>query len=249
MPGIDGLVAYFDAGLRFKPQRIFYIAGYVGRASQWRIFNRKWRKLLCENDLLFFRMADFVARVGPYEGWSDPKRLAVMKRIVALGSDGSRLRVAATLLPDDYDRLPDEDRARIPDQYGLCLTACVGRIAAIFRAQGIKEPVDYVFESGDDGQGTVKARLEEIFRSRASRTKYAFGSLNFAGKTDFPALQLADILAYETGRFVPVVLGWDTSPVRQCFQAMLDDGNPYASMLFDLEELSKLARRPETDTP
>ena len=65
----------------------------------------------------------------------------------------------------------------------------------------------------------------------------------------FPALQLADILAYETGRFVPFVLGWDTSPVRKGFQAMLDDGNPYVSMLFNFEELSNIARHPETERP
>jgi len=194
-------------------------------------------------------MADFVARVGPYTDWSEAKRLAVMKRIVTLASDASRLRMAATLLPDDYDRLPIEDKARIPDPYGLCLSACVARTAALFRQHDFKESVDYVFESGDDGQGTVKEKLEEIFRDPVARTKYAFGSLSFAGKTDFPALQLADVLAYETGRFVPHVLGWDTSPVRKCFQAMLDDGNPYASMLFNFEELSNIARHQETENP
>jgi hypothetical protein len=107
--------------------------------------------------------------------------------------------------------------------------------------------VDYVFESGDDGQGTVKEKLEEIFRDPAARTKYALGSLSFAGKTDFPALQLADVLAYETGRYVPHVLGWDTSPVRKVFQAMLDDGNPYASMLFNFEELSNIAHHQQEE--
>ncbi len=245
----DPLVAYFDAGLKPKPRRVFYIAGYVGRSTGWQTFNRKWRGLLRRNDLPYFRMTDFVARIGPYKDWSEPKRLAVMKRIVALASDASRLRVAATLLPDDYDRLPLEDKARIPSPYGLCLSACIARTAALFRGQGIAEPVDYVFESGDEGQGTVKQTLDEIFEKPAARTKYAYGSLRFAGKTDFPALQLADILAYETGRFVPFVLGWDTSPVRKGFQAMLDDGNPYVSMLFNFEELSNIARHPETERP
>ena len=227
------------------PRRAFMVIIIGGLLA----LNRKWRELLRQNDLPYFRMTDFVARTGPYKGWSEPKRLAVMKRIVVLASNAFRLRMAATLLRDDYDRLPVEDKGRIPSPYGLCLSACIARTAALFREHGIAEPVDYVFESGDAGQGTVKKTLEEVFRDPAARVKYAFGSLKFAGKTDFPALQLADVLAYETGRYVPFVLGWDTSPVRKCFQAMLDDGNPYASMLFNFEELSNIARHPETGRP
>lgn len=68
------LRAYFDAGLKFRPRRVFYIAGYVGFRADWTLFNRKWRDLLRRNDLPYFHMTDYVARQGCYKGWSEAQR-------------------------------------------------------------------------------------------------------------------------------------------------------------------------------
>jgi hypothetical protein len=237
------LRAYFDAGMKYKPRRVFYIAGYVGFPGDWTIFDRKWRSFLRENELPHFHMTDYVARVGYYKGWSDKKRLAVMKRIVALASETARLGMAATLLPDDYDRLPEEDRELLPDPYGLCLIACLAKTARTLHRQGITdEDVEYVFESGDEGQGTTQSVLEELFAKPAKRKEFSFHSLRFASKAEFPGLQLADIFAFEAGRYVPFALGWDSSPERKCFQALRERNEHYA-MLMDYEELTKLAAK------
>jgi len=115
--------------------------------------------LLRRNDLPYFHMTDFVARSGFYKGWPEEKRLAVMKRIVTLESNAIRLGVAATLLPDDYERLSERDRKLIPDPYGLCLTACIAETARLLQRQGVTDSVAYVFESGDPGQGATKHQI------------------------------------------------------------------------------------------
>jgi hypothetical protein len=236
------LRAYFDAGLKSKPRRVFYVAGYVGYTDDWVHFNRKWRELLRRNDLPYFHMTDFVARCGFYKGWSEEKRLAVMKRIVTLGSNAVRLGVAATLLPDDYERLSESDRKLIPNPYGLCLTACIAKTARLLQRQGVRDSVAYVFEAGDAGQGTTRLALEELLANPARRRKYAFHSLSYAQKAAAVGLQLADVFAYETGRYVPHALGWESSEVRKSFQA-LQGGNAHYAMLFDYEELSKIAAK------
>ncbi len=194
-------------------------------------------------ELPHFHMTDYVARTGYYKGWSEKRRLAVMKRIVALASETARLGMAATLLPDDYDRLPEKDREVLPDPYGLCLMACLAKTARTLHRQGITgEEVEYVFESGDVGQGTTKSVLEELFAKPAKRKEFSFHSLRFASKAEFPGLQLADIFAFEAGRYVPFALGWDSSPERKCFQA-LRERNEHYGMLMDYEELTKLATK------
>jgi hypothetical protein len=234
------LRAYFDAGTKYKPRRVFYIAGYVGFPADWTVFDRKWRAFLRDNELPHFHMTDYVARTGYYKGWPEKKRLAVMKRIVALASETARLGMAATLLPDDYDRLPEEDRDLLPDPYGLCLIACLAKTARTLHRQGMADDVEYVFESGDEGQGTTKSVLDELFAKPDKRKEFSFHSLRFASKAEFPGLQLADIFAFEAGRYVPFALGWDSSPERKCFQALRERNEHYA-MLMDYEELTKLA--------
>jgi hypothetical protein len=106
------LRAYFDAGLKMKQPRVFYVAGYVGRHDGWTLFNRKWRDLLRRNDLPYFHMTDYVAKQGPYKGWSADKRTAVMKRDARLGDHSNR-----------------DDRDILPDPYALCLTSCIAKTA------------------------------------------------------------------------------------------------------------------------
>src|SRR5689334_12941789 len=90
------------------------------------------------------------------QGRSEAKRLAVMRRIVALASETTRIGMGATLLPDHYERLSQNDRELLPDSYGLCVTACIAKTARTLQRARIAEHVDYVFESGDAGQGTTK---------------------------------------------------------------------------------------------
>ena len=90
-----------------------------------------------------------------YKGWPEPKRLAVMKRIVALASGTARFGMGARFLLDDYERLPDEDFELLPDPYGLCLTACIGKTAQTLHRRGIRDDVEYVFSQATG----VRARL------------------------------------------------------------------------------------------
>lgn len=163
-----------------------------------------------------------------------------MQRIVALATETARLGIGAAFLLDDYERLSEDDRSLLPDPYGLGLTACIAKTARRLHQLGIVGAVDYIFESGDRGQGSTKRALEEVFAISDKKKKFAFNSLSFGSKAEFPGLQLADVLAYETGRFVPLALGWDSSPERKCFQALRERNEHYA-MLFDFDELTKQA--------
>lgn len=236
------LRAYFDAGLQEKT-RVYYVAGYVGFPDDWKVFDRKWRAFLRRNNLPHFHMTDYVARVEHYKGWSDSLRLAIMQRIVALVAGSVRLGVAMALLLDDYDRLSAEDKKLIPDTYGLCLTACVAKTARLLHDSGIRTAeIDYVFESGDAGQGRTRVALEELFANPATRKQYALRSLTFEPKASFPGLQLADVLAWETGRYVPRALGWESSPLRKSFRGLLEN-NQHSGGVIDYAFLSNLVAR------
>jgi hypothetical protein len=243
------LLGFFDAG--FQPQtRVYYIAGYVGTPDHWKVFNRKWRAFLRRNNLPHFHMTDYIAGKNRYyRDWTAAKRSAVMDRILALAVESDRFGsgrfgMAAALRLDDYERLSAEDKDLIPDLYGICLTACLSKTARLLHNYGLTTAeIDYVFEAGDRGQGRVRVALEELFAKPATRKHYSFRSLTFAGKGDFPGLQLADVLAWETGRYVPLALG-EAAPrtLREPFRKLLV-GNRHHGVLFDYASLSDMAER------
>lgn len=238
------LRGYFDAGFR-EQTRVHYVAGYVGFPDHWKEFNRKWRAFLRRNGLPYFHMTDYAAGKNCYyRDWTPAKRSAVMDRIVALAVESARVGMAAALSLDDYDRLTAADRKLIPDPYGICLTTCLAKTARLLHDSDIRTAeIDYVFEAGDRGQGRVRNALEEIFANPVTRRQYAFRSLSFAKKGEFPGLELADVLAWETGRYVPLALGESKSfTLREPFRKLLL-GNRHHGVLFDYASLSDMAAR------
>jgi hypothetical protein len=233
------LQGYFDSGER---KRVYYTAGYIAFPQSWKLFNTKWRRFIGRNHLPYFHMTDYVARKDLYSDWSEEKRMAVMKHIVFIASETPKLGVGSALLLDDYARLSPEDSALIPAPYGLCLSTCLSMTARILAKRRVRHSINYVFEKGDTGQGTTKSILEELFAIPGNRRKFAFHALFFARKAEYPGLQLADVFAWETGRFIPKALGWDTEPERRSFLG-LRKGNEHSAMLWDYEKLVALAQQ------
>ncbi len=73
-------------------------------------------------------------------------------------------------------------------------------------ALGISEAVQYVFEKGDEYSGELVKEINAM-HTRSSRMRELVLSVELADKRVFPGLQAADILAFETSRYVPIDLG------------------------------------------
>src|SRR5438034_9570936 len=77
------LRAYFDRS-ELPKYGIAVVAGYLSHVDLWDRFEPDWRKILRLEGLEFFHMADYVARQGPYKGWSDRRRLKVIKQLIVV---------------------------------------------------------------------------------------------------------------------------------------------------------------------
>ena len=237
------LRAYFDAGETSRGHRNYYMGGYVAPENSWVTFNRTWRRLLRDNDLEFFHMTDYVARQGRYKAWSESQRLGVMKRIVTYIGRTATLGVSAAVSMADYAALTPESKKLIGTPYSICAGACVGRVARRLRDLGINQRVAYVFELGDAGQGAVKNGMANVFSDPRHRERYLVQCYDFKSKrTNALGLQAADVLAFETGRFVPRAIRGDTSQaLRKSFEALLV-GVRHSGVLFAAKELDGLVK-------
>jgi hypothetical protein len=233
------LRAYLDAGYSQKEPRVFYMGGYLARWERWVPFNKKWRAFLRKNNLAFFRMTDYETRQAPYRSWSEERRLAVIKRVTFLIKETADLGVAAAITLPDYEALTPADQRLIGDAYGICASACIAKVARALRNAEVEEPVNYVFELGDKGQGAVSVALNELFADPRRRAKFLVRSISFEGKEDWPGLQIADFMAYETGKHVPRKIGLESRAMRKSLESVLESV-PHYGVLFDANQLSKM---------
>lgn len=162
-----------------------YIGGYLGRVQDWIRFNRNWRSFLRDNNLKFFHMAQYVARKGYYLGWSDDRRLAVIKRAIALIAGTARFGVSTGVLLDEDESFDEADQRLLGSSYSLCVGGCVATTARVLHNAGVKENVAYVFELGDLGQGKVRVAFDELFAQTGFTKKYSILSVNFEDKLRF----------------------------------------------------------------
>lgn len=52
----------------------------VGRLGQWAYFDKKWRKMLRRNGIAYFHSKEWKHKQGPFKGWKDDKRAALIER-------------------------------------------------------------------------------------------------------------------------------------------------------------------------
>jgi hypothetical protein len=236
------LRAYFDGGTRQKAPRVAYIGGYLGRVQDWIRFNTKWRAFLRNNDLEVFHMAQYVARKGPYLGWSDARRLAVIRRALALITGTAKFGVSTAVLLDDYESFGKTAQQLLGSPYSLCVGGCVAKTARVLHDAGVKEDVAYVFELGDLGQGKVRVAFEELFRQPGFMKRYGILSVNFEDKRRLPGLQTADILAWESGRHVMDSLNAEDVPMRKSLEVLVN-AIPHYGRVLRRDDLERMAER------
>src|SRR5437016_13684078 len=104
-------------------------------------------------------MADYVARQGPYKGWSDRRRLKVIKQLISVIDHVSLYHFATGLRTTDLDALiPKEQQHRGLSPYGLCAICAAARIMAWVWHRGSRSPLGCVCECGDQqGAESVEA--------------------------------------------------------------------------------------------
>jgi hypothetical protein len=215
------LRAYFDAGSTRVGLPVFYVGGYISTEAAWGRFYESWRQFLHRYELESFHMTEFVARVGPYKAWSESRRLEAMQSIVDMLKRHVKFGVSAMILEEDFQALTVEEQGKVGLLYGVGITSCIGSTAKTAQTLGLFDPVAYVFDIGDLGQGKVKVALEELFERKPREyelDRLLVHSISFERKTEALPLQIADFLAFETGRYAPIAVGASTAQVRLSLQ-------------------------------
>ncbi len=233
------LYAYFDAGGTHSESPTLSVAGYVWSFENWKRANRRWQRFLSDNGLEFFHMTDFEAYEGPYKRWTPKRHLAVIKRLIKIITETASLGVAVGIASEHHANVlaqapPD---TILSTAYLQASAACMATVARWIRDQRLSESVSYIFESGDEKQSILRRCVMAACESPTYRQNLRVRSLHFEDKRTTPALQAADILAYEYAKEAPRRLGLASRPQRKSLIA-LANALPHRGKFLDWESLS-----------
>lgn len=256
------LVAYFDRSQIWRPTGIVSVSGGIAKTTEWEQFNREWQTVLDEEGIASFHMTDFETRQPPFDDstvWIKSKRRRVLRRFIGVMRKRLLAAVGASLRLDEYDALSKQDRNTLGHPFRFCgMKATVMAIQAFDSiADGVqrsnpslrilREPITFVFESGDEGAADLSSGLQDL------RAEGGIGSMvqswSFANKSEALGFQAADFIAYECSKHVSRAMGDESRPVRKSMIRFMRRV-PLSGQYFDRGRLAEAAaelRRMESD--
>jgi|SRR5208282_5813155 len=203
----DPPTLYCDAS-RTLGQQFTVVAGAVASVQDWKEFDGEWRQALKDNDLEYFRMSEFAHSVGQFEkGWkrNESRRQEIFLRLAQIIVNNVACWVGVSVAQEEYEAA---DRVYQLHEYSQPFTVCSLTCIDLARKWQSSRHLDYlameyVFEEGDEHTGQFWQRCKEWYG------KYPI----FRKKVDDRAtpekpvtpLQVADIAAYEIGKFYVTV--------------------------------------------
>ena len=185
--------AYFDeSGHPSDPNAHgFAVGGCVARVESWKTFNQEWSGVLREFNLQWFHMRDFAHRRGPFIGWSEDRRRALLAQLIGL----------MTRYIEDFvgtaQRFPsDRPRPDLESLYYAHYRTCILHAAPFHR----REQVQFMFarhaeispQAFTDYHGLLLRVVSDDERWRGR-----LGAVIVGDPREYPPLQAADLVAYE----------------------------------------------------
>lgn len=194
--------AYYDESGTHQGSPITVLAGFVGDTDGWIEFDREWRKILLKYDLRFIRAKQMFHRQSAFAGWSAKQIGHLAADIMYVLQERRLFHVSKIVLKEnDYRRYyvgdgPISKRERLDTRYGLCLRSSLNFHPMLLAKLDRDSSINFVLEAGHRNAGDALRVFNEIKDDRNQPWSRALCSISFGAKTDFPALQAADLVAY-----------------------------------------------------
>lgn len=190
--------------------------------ADWLEFERRWRIALEENRVPYLHMKEFSGSRGPYKGWTEQQRRRLMSDCLYTLVDTEIIMMSAVMRAADFKSLQPQTQAGLGDPYFCCFQECLYGSALAGYLEPDDEKVDIVYSQQDE----FRSRFQLIFDGWKQRYSDGDGSnlgtLSFADMRGSPALQLADLLAYESTHYYHLRSTRPDLKPRVPYQALVD---------------------------
>jgi hypothetical protein len=175
-----------------------------------------------------------------FRGWEKCRRERLLAKLFPIIRKRAWLGVASAVSMDDYNRLipPGGLRNHVGSAYTLCVQGalwCAGKWA---QRTGRLDEISYVLDSGHRNGEEAREAHEKTRSNERTVTEYRVGQLAFDTDDRAVALQAADLVAYETWKYLTNKSEQPDREVRYPFEQLLK--LPYENRLFDRQPLEEM---------
>lgn len=194
------LRAYCDESGKHDAARIIVVAGYVASAAEWNRFSRAWKKIVRRLPSGSFHASDFECSLGSFKGAFTRSEVdEIQAQLISVVSDHEIVGHFSGVNRRAFDRFETRikgARRKYASPYFLCFQ----HIVELCCQHG---DTSFIFDRQDEFRG----RASEIFDSMKGdgstlHYKARIGTLGFSDRQKVAPLQAADLLAYESYKWL-----------------------------------------------
>jgi len=208
-----------------NPPRAYMVSGFVAKEETWNNVENPWRGINSRRGLSRFHATTLNAYQGEYKGWTSQRSKRYTKALLAvLTRQKLKLHVISVgMLAREYEHIISaEGRKKFGHPYLVCFKSCVTQIAAKMEHEGWARDwqLSVVFERNE-----FRDQAMRLFYAMKDHSSYPFGhrlaTCVPGGAEEYVALQPADLIAYETCRYLQnKQSGDDPERVRKAMQKL-----------------------------
>lgn len=193
---MTGFKAYFDESGCHDGSSVLAVGGYLVRADLANRMERKWKSALNRYGLPYFHMVDCAHGNGAFRALSKQQRVDLQTRLIDLVKAHTSLGFVSIVNPNRFAQVE-----AIPDPYTFCVNACLMGICAWFTNRP-QTQIEFVFEAGHVNGKKADRHLMTHRSGNDPDISRVYHSHRFANKTDTPLLQAADLLVWQSAKFM-----------------------------------------------
>jgi hypothetical protein len=228
---------YFDESGSHQGSPVLCVAGYLLDSENAKLLTKEWDEVLGSKGLTHFRMVDCAHGNGEFAKLSKDDRIEVAKALIEIIKARMLRGMGAMIVAERYDELMPY-HPNLGGSYSYCIWNCLIGIGEWRKEANYQGDMAFFFESGHASQSEANRTMDLAFRSPESRAKLGYVSHTFVDKKKFPAVQAADLLAWQM--FTDWKHGMTKKPRRKDF-AYLIDGKNHRALVLDAEKILKHA--------
>jgi hypothetical protein len=188
--------AYFDESGSHDSAPVLCVAGYIIEKSHAISLTHEWRGVLGARRLPYFRMSECAHGNGPFETLSKSARSQLVLRMIQIIEKYTIQGIAVTVSNDEFKGIIVKP-GLIGDAYGFAAHVILAGVRSWISSNPLVSKVAYFFESGHSSQSEANEIMNMLFKNEELRVLYRYAAHAFVDKEDTPAVQAADLLAWQ----------------------------------------------------
>jgi uncharacterized protein DUF3800 len=195
-------IIYCDASGGDPQQTVFTVGGFIAEVSQWDMFNKEWPRVLASGPRPEYHATD-VEDSERLWGWTKEHKKQFQTYAYLTVNLRANIGISTTIIKKDFDaegiRWPKIPYGKSANYLYFCVNDIIKQVSEWALERDYHDPINYVFECGDLGQGEVGYAFDELPKDLdfPKERRELIGTVTFGKKRSHLPLQAADIWAYE----------------------------------------------------